>query len=333
MAFEVNDINQIAPPWYNHFVNNKHLYYSTYHVPKTELKNMLAKGYELPYSRNNIPASEKKHWRIIDAPVDILKNAQEQIKNKLYQRKFSYIDHCVTGRNRYTAMKPHAGNSIVIGLDIKNAFPSVSKEMVRMMLISEGFSAEEVEIYSELSTFHDRLPQGSPCSPAMLNLVRKPLDLRLEAAVKTKCLGVVTVYVDNYFISSNEPEMNKEIGSYIKIARECGFNINRDKVHIMRKGHRMNGLGLVVAKSNVGKITVQPNKKYRDRVRAILHQAELALKSGSMPRNDFDINVARGMVETLKGSVYYGRFKSQLDSISTLLNGLNAINDSVNIWR
>jgi hypothetical protein len=319
MAFEKPQ-DTIRPPWYDHFIGNKSQYYRTYFIPKTELKKKIDKGYRLPYPKDNIPFSERKNWRKICAPVDLLKETQVKIRDLLYRRKPSKIDCCVKGKNRYDAMRVHAGNPIVLGMDIKDAFPSVGIEMIKIALNTEKFESSDIEFISELSTLNGVLPQGSPCSPALLNIVRKPLDKRLSRYVETRFNGIVSVYVDNYFISSEYKSMNNAIPAFKDIAKTSGFIMNNNKIYIMRKGNRIGGLGLVISKQPSGIVTVQPNKKYRDKIRAILHQALRRLESGNLPRLDFDLDQIKGMVETTKGSVYYGKFKSQIAKAQELLS-------------
>lgn len=310
----------IYPEWYDHFFDNKSAYYRQYYIPKTDLRKKIEKGYSLPYSEANIPDEEKMHWRKICAPVDVLKTEQRAIRNILYGKNPSRYDHCIKGKNRYTAMECHAGKDIMIAIDIKDAFPSVSLKMIRFMLRDEGYPAQIEDSISHLATLHDKLPQGSPCSPVILNLVRKTLDGRLAAYIRKRYNGSLTVYVDNYFISSSNRDMNQCIPVLKEIAKTEGFVINNRKIYVMRRGKKMNGLGLVVSEQDNGSKTVQPDKKYRDMIRATLHSATVKLENGESPRDDFDIERIRGMVETTKGTVYYDRFKDQIKHIKNLMS-------------
>lgn len=316
----------LIPEWYEDFLQDPRRYYKTYWIPKTELKKKLDSGYRLPYPRNRIPVEERNKWRKICAPLDILKEKQEQIRDLMYSRSPSKYDHCVSGKNRYTAMKSHAGAPIMIGMDIKNAFPSVNKTMVEFALKAERFDAEMIPFIVNISTLNDQLPQGPPCSPAILNLVRKPLDLKMGAYVRTRFRnGKMSVYVDNYFVSSSAEDMNKSIPAFKKMARSEGFILNNDKIYIMRKGSRMGGLGLVVSKQSNGTVTVQPNKKYRDRIRATLHNARMRLESGQPPQPGFDVKKLQGQIETLKDTVYYSKYRAELTSIKSMLMAISAV--------
>jgi hypothetical protein len=114
--------------------------------------------------------------------------------------------------------------------------------------------------------------------------------------------------------------MNNSINLMKDIALQCGFVLNNDKIYIMRKGSKQNGLGLVVATDINGRVTVQPDKKYRDRIRATLHQALKSLNAGKLPRDDFSLESVRGMVETAKLSTCYPKFKQQIQAISDLIS-------------
>lgn len=342
----------LRPSWYAEFLSDPNQFYRTYYIPKTEMQKKMAGGYRPPYPRSNIPASEIHLWRKISAPIDPLKEAQKNVANALYSRSPSPYDYCVRGRNRYMAMSAHANFSIIIALDIKDAFPSTTTEMVRRALTAERFNEDDVDYICNIAMHKGSLPQGSPASPILLNLARKRMDHRIGRYVKARYKGNTTVYVDNYFISSNDTDMNKGIPSLKEIATQEEFNLNNKKIYIMRKGRRMSGLGLVVSHKPVseadvliteGVVTrdlgyiyrpgrgygrnvehfvpvVQPSKRDRDRIRAILHQAEKRLESGEYPQPGFNLLRVKGLVETCNGSVYYSRFKDQLSRIESLLS-------------
>lgn len=314
----------IRPIWYEEFLDNPQRFYKTYYVPKTELKKQLASGMKLSYPKSKIPGEEMHKWRKICAPTDPLKEVQRNISFALYNRSPSPFDYCVRGRNRYLAMRPHIGKRIIIAMDIKNAFPSVTRQMVEETLEDEQFCPEDIEFISNIATLNGSLPQGSPSSPALLNLVRKILDYRLSGYIKSRYIDTdLTVYVDNYFISSNSSAMNKCIPALKQIAETERLRLNNRKIYIMRPGHQMGGLGLVINRS-IGEDgcwdTVQPPRHKRNRIRAMLHQAKVRLESGQSVQSGFNILKANGLVETCKGSIYYDRFKGQLKDIKEMIS-------------
>jgi hypothetical protein len=315
MACMIGDNSISRPIWFDDFVRNKASYYKSFYIPKKELRKQISAGYKPEYSSTRIPESKKHLWRKISAPVQCLLEAQRQIMFSLYKRRPSKYDYCVIGKNRYDAMRQVAGYKVIIASDIKDAFPSTSSSKIIQTLRLEGFSGYEINTITELSTLDGVLPQGSPCSPVILNLCRKRLDHRLDGYVKKMYGGSIAVYVDNYYMGSNNPSFNKCISILKSIADSSGYEFPDKKIHVMRSGGRQHGLGLVTSKIN-DKIIVQPDKRYRKRLQAMLHNGLKRKKLGLDPWDDIKYPQIRGMVECFHGSIYYNRFRHMAEMIS-----------------
>ena len=196
------------------------------------------------------------------------------------------------GRSILDNAQAHEGRAIVIRLDLKDFFPSIGFKRVKRLYESFGYNEGVASIFALLSTeaprvamnfdgkkYHvalaDRaLPQGACTSPALTNILCRTLDARLSG-VAQKVGFVYTRYADDLIFSTDESEGDpvSEILHWARqIIRECGFQINEEKLAVMRRGSRQAVTGLVVnAQDAEGPRLSRTDLK---RFRAFLHRYE-----------------------------------------------------------
>nr|AAL40743.1 reverse transcriptase RT-Ne144 [Nannocystis exedens] len=230
--------------------------------------------------------------RLISAPMPRLKRAQawalEHIFNKL---SFEPAAHgFVAGRSIVSNARPHVGADVVVNLDLKDFFPTVSFPRVKGALRHLGYSEsvatalalvctepEVDEVGLDGTTWYvargERfLPQGSPCSPAITNLLCRRLDRRLHGLAQA--LGFVyTRYADDLtFSGRGEAAESKRVGKLLRGAADIvaheGFVVHPDKTRVMRRGRRQEVTGVVVNDK-----TSVPRDELR-KFRATLYQIE-----------------------------------------------------------
>jgi len=133
-------------------------------------------------------------------------------------------------------------------------------------------------IFAQIACFKNGLPQGSPCSPVIANLVGNILDIHLvRLAAKEGC--TYTRYADDLTFSTNKPSFPKKIAvkdddshvwlpgpELLRLVRHSGFSINPKKTRMQYRDSRQEVTGLVVNE----KINVR--REYRRRVRAMAHR-------------------------------------------------------------
>ncbi len=219
------------------------------------------------YKRYYIP-KKSGGQRLISAPMSRLKKAQHWILNHLlYPIEIHQAAHgFLPQRSIVTNATPHIGAEIVINIDLKDFFPSVTYRRVKGLFRTLGYSEAAATILSLLCTEPDMdeaeldgqtwfiangeryLPQGSPASPALTNLLCARLDSRLSGLAK-KFGFTYTRYADDMTFSASGTGTKKvnivkrNIGLIIE---EEGFTLHPDKTRIMRKGSRKEVTGLVV---------------------------------------------------------------------------------------
>jgi len=241
------------------------------------------------HSRYRIVSIPKRSGgvRILEIPDALLMQEQRRILGWLYARKVApspYAHGFVRGRSIVTNARLHVGKRVVIRIDIKDFFPSVTAVMVREALITNGISAVDATAITEICTLDGRLPQGGPASPFLSNLVAMRLDYRLAGLARHwrdgKCSTSYSRYADDLAFSSDDRHLNHLVPAATRIIRDCGFAVHENKTRVYRRSARQILAGVVVnAKPNVPR-TVRRN------LRAELHQAREALVRGDVPTTD-----------------------------------------------
>jgi 5S rRNA maturation endonuclease (ribonuclease M5) len=167
----------------------------------------------------------------------------------------------VRKRSIITNAMMHLGKKNVLNIDLESFFDSFNFGRVRGFFIkNENFKLDPkiATMIAQIACYKDTLPQGSPCSPVITNLITHSLDIRLsQLAKKYKC--TYTRYADDITFSTRKSEfppqvMKDDNGIYIagkRLKREilnAGFSINENKTRIQYKDSRQEVTGLIVNK-------------------------------------------------------------------------------------
>lgn len=165
----------------------------------------------------------------------------------------------VRERSILTNAMMHVGKKNVLNIDLNDFFDSFNFGRVRGFFIkNENFKLDPhiATVIAQISCFDNKLPQGSPCSPVITNLITHSLDIRLASLAKEhKC--TYTRYADDITFSTRLSEFPAQImwhDSTTYIAgkalrneiRRSGFSINNSKTRIQYKDSRQDVTGLVV---------------------------------------------------------------------------------------
>jgi RNA-directed DNA polymerase len=221
------------------------------------------------YRRFLMPKKTGGHRRI-SAPMPRLKKAQSWVLTNILD-KVTLHDAAHGFRHGHsivTNARPHVGQSVVLNLDIKDFFPTVSVRRIKGVFRSLGYSEavatalallcsepeiDEVELDGEtyfVARGPRHLPQGSPASPGITNLLCRRLDRRLEGLAQS--LGFVyTRYADDLTFSAKYDKagsvnVGKILRAVADIIKHEGFNLHPDKTRVMRRGRRQEVTGVVV---------------------------------------------------------------------------------------
>ncbi len=210
-----------------------------------------------------------KH-RCIDRPVEPLKSIQ-RLLYRLLLRDYRFTDavHAgVSGRSIFGAVLPHVGRPLLVTLDIKNFFPSISQSDVYHVWREKiGCSAVVSRLLAELTTFRGYLPQGAATSMALANIFMIPADLQISLQLSAYKLARYTRWVDDLMISGQFEDPSVIFHIVADSIRPLHLKVNsvRTKSRVMRRYRPQLALGL----SLNDKIGIPRTK--RANVRAAVH--------------------------------------------------------------
>ena len=222
--------------------------------------------------------------RRIDAPVDKLKIALTQLKgilendfHMLYHTcAFAYIPHRCT----LDAVKRHQANdSKWFGkFDLHDFFGSTTLDFVMSQLskiypfnlvVSYPDGEAELRKALELGFLNGGLPQGTPLSPTLTNIMMIPVDYELSKALREKFPKenfVYTRYADDFHISSrrtfNVMAVQKTI---LEVLSQFGapFSLNEKKTRYGSRNGKNWMLGVMLNGENNITIGRKKDRQFR----------------------------------------------------------------------
>ncbi|MEA3559318.1 MAG: reverse transcriptase family protein, partial [Candidatus Thermoplasmatota archaeon] len=234
--------------------------------------------YDSAYSYRTFRIKKKSGgYREIRAPTPDLKRAQKDLLRQLEGTvPVSPFSHgFVKTRNSVTAAMPHIGKELVINMDIKDFFPSITKRrMVKVLKETKEMDPGLTNAISLLCfvPYEEQwaLPQGAPTSPYLSNIFLRDMDWRIgRYGIEHYTNFDYTRYADDLTISADDRNvrtMIKVIGTYLE---NQGLTINKKKLRIMRPHRRQEVCGIVVNKK------INLPRKYRKIIRAMKHQKNM----------------------------------------------------------
>jgi RNA-directed DNA polymerase len=156
-----------------------------------------------------------------------------------------HVQGCVKGRSARTNAELHVNKEVVINIDLRDFFGSVSLNMVTQLFIDKlAFEEEAAEIFAALVAMDGLLPQGAPTSPAIANLIALKLDDDiLRICSQASCS--YSRYVDDITISGGN-ELVELLPTIYEAIEKRGFVPNTNKTRILRKHVRQSVTGVVV---------------------------------------------------------------------------------------
>jgi RNA-directed DNA polymerase len=195
--------------------------------------------------------------------ADLLYECQTEIeKKRVGQRSLSHgfkRDHSIISNAR-----PHKNRRYVLNIDIRDFFPSITFPRVRgFFLKSRDFELSEkaATVAAQIACSDNGLPQGSPCSPIISELVGHMLDVRLVRLAKlNRC--TYSRYADDMTFSTSQKRFPpalafqdaEDASKWIlgaplqdEVAR-ARFVINEDKTRMQCRPSRQLVTGLTVNK-------------------------------------------------------------------------------------
>ncbi len=242
------------------------------------------KEFEIPKrsgGMRKIKAPIPKLKRLQRKLADLIENCVEQInKEKGLEDKIAH--GFKRGKSIFTNAREHRNRRWVLNVDLENFFGTINFGRVRGFFIKDSSFAlhkDVATVLAQIACTQDSLPQGSPCSPIISNLIGHVLDVQLvRLASKAGCR--YSRYADDLTFSTSKPEFpsmvavvdsqnsyNWEPGKELeRLIGRAGFSINSKKTRMQYRDSRQEVTGLVVNK------IVNVKSDYRRMVRAMVHR-------------------------------------------------------------
>ena len=227
--------------------------------------------------------------RTIKAPVPELKLLQKNLSVLLQNcieeinTKRGFADTLAHGFKRKRSIisnaDRHRKRGYVFNIDLEDFFGTINFGRVRGFFIKDAnfmLAPPVATLLAQIACHENALPQGSPCSPVISNLIGHILDIRLSRlAASEGC--VYSRYADDISFSTNKPTFPPGIARQIagdahkwesgaklqKLIAGAGFAINPTKTRMQYRGSRQSVTGLLVNKK------VNIRSEYRRTVRAM----------------------------------------------------------------
>ena len=224
-------------------------------------------------------------FRKIDAPNDELMGALRSLK-RIFEEDFRVLYHTsafayIKNRSTLDAIKRHQANESrwYAKFDLHNFFGSTTLDFIIQQfsmiypfseVVALPHGKEALETALSLAMLDGGLPQGTPISPLITNIMMIPVDFKLantlrefdDSGTGNKQRFVYTRYADDFQISSRYNFRFRSVEKLIEdTLREFNapFTINKTKTRYGSRAGKNFNLGVVVNKDNV--ITVGHKKK------------------------------------------------------------------------
>ncbi|HEV8508098.1 MAG TPA: reverse transcriptase family protein [Chitinophagaceae bacterium] len=252
-----------------HVIKNRKSYYNSYYKiirdkrDKIIYENGLPKKRSINYTNGRLNDFQTIIARKILSKIPLPPNVKGSVK----------------GNSNIANAKVHLGKHYKFKTDIKKYFPSINHERVFNMYIQNGFSSKVATLLTHITTNNYELPQGTPTSSAIANLVFVPNDNKINEYCKLHNL-THTRYVDDIVFSSHF-DFKEKVLDIIQFILDDGFRISVKKTIYTSGSLEITG---VLTKQNVldatdeykeliNDLTIDPKKtearkKYVNRIKA-----------------------------------------------------------------
>lgn len=240
------------------------------HLIETEDKSTLYRSFKIPKRSGGL--------RQIDAPQEELMAALKELKyifeNKLFASYHTSAFAYVKGRSTIDAVRRHQRNKSrwFLKLDFHNFFGSTTPDFVMSQLktifpfneiIANFYGKTELEKALSLCFLNGGLPQGTPISPTLTNLMMIPADHCIAKVTRDMTPHLVyTRYADDIILSSDISfkwsDVQEKIIDIIK-QFNAPFTLNTSKTRYGSSAGRNWNLGVMLNANN--EITVGHARK------------------------------------------------------------------------
>jgi len=219
--------------------------------------------------------------RLIEAPKPRLKGLQRRLLADILTHipPHEAAHGFRAGRSIATFVAPHVGQAIVLKMDLRDFFVSITGARVIWMFLAAGYpeavawlltgmctNTTPLDVWKQSAGLgpepshspenwwarvryrQPHLPQGAPTSPALANLAAYRFDARLSGLARA-AEAQYTRYADDLLFSGGKAfarSVRRFAIHAAAIALEEGFHVNHRKTRVMRQGVQQRAAGVVI---------------------------------------------------------------------------------------
>lgn len=314
--------------------------------------------YSLPehskYTTFSIP-KRSGGMRTIAAPCDQLKRLQRNLADVLQdsleeiQSTRGKADGCKRPdrishgfrrrRSIVTNALQHRARRFVFNVDVEDFFGSINFGRVRGFFIKDrdfALHPRIATVLAQIACFQNTLPQGSPCSPVISNLVGHVVDIHLTSLAKAEGI-TYSRYADDLTFSTNKRVFPPSVavadetvahkwvpgGALRHLVGRGGFRLNEAKTRMQYHDSRQLVTGLVVNRK------INAPDEYRRQVRTLVHTYTSTGSFFVKKKGDASVGPVQeikeaGKPEQLRGMLEYIVYASRRGSVADYAVPLNA---------
>ncbi len=287
------------------------------------------------YHRYSIPKRSGGE-RNIAAPKTVLKGVQRKILELILEKieVNDYAHGFLKGKSIVSGADMHIKQpELLINIDLENFFPTITFERVRGMFKSFGYSGYISSLLAMLCTYCERmpieikgqtryvktseriLPQGSPASPMITNIICRRMDFKI-GELTSKYNFSYSRYADDMSFSFEGAIDKEQIKKFVFdvqcIVYDEGFRINKEKTRYLKKNNRQCVTGIVINNEQLG-----VPKIWLKRMRAAIYNAKRLKEKGQL--SSHNINEISGMASWLT-SVNQERYNKIIEEARRLID-------------
>ncbi len=202
---------------------------------------------QIPKKNYNRKHQKREVWEIVDYEY-------QELYKSLSWKMLAFFEHIcqdfptsssygyMRGKNILENAYQHCATKQILHIDIKDFFPSISRDRIQNELQLFGIRKNIANILSKILTIENSLALGLHTSPLISNVICIQLDKELQKlSEKYDCK--YTRYADDITISGDHLPTIEEVS---QILNDNGFIINNEKCRITKPGwhHFVTGLSV-----------------------------------------------------------------------------------------
>lgn len=174
-----------------------------------------------------------------------LKSIQKAIHSNILSKLPvpSYAFGSIKGKNNIQNAEQHLANKYFFCADLKDFFPTINNHMVFETFVSYGFSPTVSRLLTQLTTYKGALPQGTPTSPLLANLVFFSTGLKMVKRIEPYNITFTTFLDDLSFSSKSDFKFLAQ--QLLDVIKSDGYVLSHKKISYKVKNPEITGINLL----------------------------------------------------------------------------------------